>query len=178
MKPGIIIGVVVIVLLFVIFFNREPIFKVEKYGLTSPAYGKVYKVERNEYHTIISIVLDIFDIHAQYYPTDGVVSSHTYDRTGQFNLIFDLNKSAKNEKLITKMYDIYSDEITIMQIAGMTTRRIIHIDKKNTQVSKGDKLGRILLGSRVDIILPTKYIPQVKIDDYVNGPRTIIAIRE
>lgn len=173
----IIVGLIIVLILFLVFFSREPNITKINEGITSPAYGRVYKILQTPEQTTISIVLDIFDIHVQYYPTDGTVIDHIYDRTGKFNLIFDLNKSALNEKLITRMRDADGDLITVTQIAGLMTRRIVWTDKTDTKVTKGSKLGRILLGSRVDITLPAKYKISVQENDYVNGPESTIAIK-
>lgn len=171
------IGFVIVVILFLIFFNREPVVKEIADGLTSPAYGTVYKVSHDDtLHThTICIVLDVFDIHMQYYPIDCKVLEHTYDRTGKFNLIFDLNKSAENEKLITRVETADGEEISITQIAGLVTRRIVWVDNADKEVKKGDKLGRILLGSRVDITFPDTFDVVVKENQYVNGPETTLA---
>jgi phosphatidylserine decarboxylase len=169
------VAFIVVVVLFLIFFNREPHIKKIADGLTSPAYGTVYKVSTDGDKTTICIVLDVFDIHMQYYPIDGKVLSHTYDRTGKFNLIFNLNKSAENEKLITLMNDVDGHEISITQIAGLVTRRIVWYDKVNKDIDKGDKLGRILLGSRVDITFPSVYEVKVKESQYVYGPESTLA---
>lgn len=176
MKLNIALGIIVAVCLFIIFFNREPTIKHIADGLTSPAYGTVYKIDTNSTHTTIAIVLDVFDIHTQYYPIDCKVVSHKYDQTGVFNLIFDLNKSALNEKLITTILDDKGREITITQIAGLVTRRIVWYDNAMKDVKKADKLGKILLGSRVDITFPNDYKVSVKENQYTYGPETTLAM--
>jgi phosphatidylserine decarboxylase len=164
----------IVIALCVLFFGREYPIKELGDDLVAPAYGRVYRVETNGDKTTIAIVLTVMDIHAQYYPIDGEVISHVYDRNGQFNLVFDLNKSALNEKNITTMKH-GDDEIVITQISGIAARRILYTDRAGKSVRKGDKLGRILLGSRVDLTFPSRWQVEVKVGDYVYGPATTIA---
>jgi phosphatidylserine decarboxylase len=124
--------------------------------ITSPSYGKIYKIQKKENYICISIILTIFDVHFQYVPCTGYVRKITYDNNGIFNIILnDYNKTRYNEKMI---YEIESKngKIFVYQIAGFFFRRIVPYLKENTYVSKGDKLGLITFGSRVDIFLPSK----------------------
>lgn len=170
------IAVIVIVLaICILFFGREYPIKEIGDGLVGPAYGRVYRVETHDGKTTVAIVLTVMDIHAQYYPIDGEVVSHVYDRNGKFNLVFDLNKSALNEKNITTMRTDDGSEVIITQISGIAARRILCTDRTGQKVRKGDKLGRILMGSRVDLTFPSKWEVAVAEGDYVYGPATTIA---
>lgn len=157
-KVKIFIILILILCLIFLFLFREPIIKIlpRKNSVISPAYGKIYKIQQHQNYICISIILTIFDVHFQYVPYDGYISKIKYDNNGIFNIIFnDYIKTRYNEKMI---YEINSKngKIIVYQIAGYFFRRIVSCLKENTFVSKGDKLGLITFGSRVDICLPAK----------------------
>ena len=141
----------------ILFLFREPILTISSRDniITSPAYGKIYKIQKKNNYIYISIILTIFDVHFQYVPCDGYVRKITYDNNGIFNIVLnDYRKSRYNEKMI---YEIESKhgKIFVYQIAGFFFRRTISYINENTYVSKGDKLGLITFGSRVDICFPS-----------------------
>jgi phosphatidylserine decarboxylase len=68
------------------------------------------------------------------------------------------------------------DEILVRQIAGAMARRIINYNKKGMEVQKGEELGFIRFGSRVDIYLPLNYEVQVSMGDKVKGKESVIAL--
>lgn len=173
----------ILLVLFKIWFARKPPLHLNKYyaqsnTLISPAYGTIQKI----YHDldkkvyIVAIFLSPFDVHVQYYPTTGEVLEMTHDLNGRHALAFDLNKSQFNEKYITTMRDTQWNKIKITQIAGMFARRIETIYKVGKNVSIGEELGRIHLGSRVDIEFPDTYSVLVHEGQKVS-PNIIIAER-
>ena len=162
--------------LLVRWFNREPAIRRVAAGLVAPAYGRVYRVLRGASESTVSIVLTLLDVHAQYYPIGGIVISHTYDATGQLALVFDLNKSAQNEKVVTRLRADSGDEVRVTQIAGLAARRIQWRDRTGQRVAKGAPLGRILLGSRVDVSFPRRWRVVVREGDYVHGPESTLAL--
>ena len=181
--------IIILFLLIFLFLFREPILKKEylilpqKNNLNfvlnlntviSPAYGKIYKIQKIKNQICISIILTILDVHYQYVPCNGIINKITYDRNGIFNIIFsDYNKSKFNEKII---YEIKTNNgiVYVYQIAGFFFRRIIPYVKNKQKVLQGDKLGLITFGSRVDICLPKKYCNiLVKEGQYVNGGNVI-----
>jgi phosphatidylserine decarboxylase precursor-related protein len=144
--------------------------------IISPAYGTIKKINYNNINKTyeIAIFLNITDIHSQYYPVNGKVISMIYDLNGKYNLAFDLEKSKYNEKYITLIKDMNNNVIKITQIAGLLARRIQTPFKVGQYIKLGDYLGRILLGSRVDIEIPNKYKILIKENEYIS-PNKIIA---
>jgi phosphatidylserine decarboxylase len=142
-----------------LYLFREPELKKASLGtntIISPAYGKIYKIQKINCHICISIILTIFDVHYQYVPCDGVIKNTTYDRNGTFNIVYsDYDKTKLNEKMI---YEIKTGNGTVYvyQIAGFFFRRIIPYVKEKQKVAQGDKLGLITFGSRVDICVPIR----------------------
>jgi len=170
-----ILVILVIVLLFLYLF-REPQLNISysQNSIISPAYGKVYKIQKINNYICISIILTIFDVHFQYVPCNGYVNNITYDKSGIFNIVYsDYDKTRYNEKMI---YEIKSKfgKVFVYQIAGYFFRRVIPYLKKNTYVNKGDKLGLITFGSRVDICLPSKNLNLlIHENQYIKGGDTI-----
>lgn len=166
----------ILIFILLLWFYRTPTkHKTYKNNIvSSPAYGRIFKIEKNDKYINIIIILNIFDIHIQYYPINGKVIDHKYDTTGKFYIVNTLNKSKDNEKMITSIKTKYGI-VNVYQIAGLLVRRIIWDNKKGLNVKSGDKLGMIKFGSRVDLQIPIdKFNLSVKEGDYVNGSNTII----
>jgi len=166
-----------------------------------------YNPENNTYS--IAIFLSIFDIHWQLNPINGIIKDVKYDNTGKFELAFDLNKSRVNEKAITT-YSLKSNDtieapsgsdfpkenpnkvrettflnreehiLHLYQIAGKFARRIFTYVKPEQEVKKGEIMGLIAFGSRVDLIIENgdKFVCSVNKDDKVKGSKTIIGYWE
>ena len=166
------------------FYRKPPIYNYigENSSIVrGPAFGKVmlsqYFPDTNQF--IISIFLSVFDIHWQLHPVDGTIVSYHYDHTGKFELAFNYNKSKENEKTITIYQTKLSHHQIIMyQIAGTFARRIQTYCKIGENVQKGNIMGLILLGSRVDIIIPngSKFHCFVKKNDFINGSNTQLGL--
>lgn len=164
-----------IVLIFLIYFYRSPIITYPELSnnvITSPAFGTVCNISELQNTNSIAIFLSPMDVHIQYIPfMNSTVKSIEFDYNGKFELAYNVNKSKDNEKCITK----FDNGITITQIAGFLVRRIINECNVGDVMYRGDKMGMIKFGSRVDIELPKKYKILVKNGDKVD-PNTILAI--
>jgi phosphatidylserine decarboxylase len=143
---------------FLLFFYRYPFWlnlqNVDERAVSSPAYGTIMdirKEDNGDYY--IAIFLSPLDIHYQFAPITGEIIDKKYDATGKFELAYELNKSHQNEKAI---YTIRSKrgDFKVFQIAGKLVRRISTFCQVGQQVNRGDPLGLIHFGSRVDIIIP------------------------
>lgn len=177
----IILGTIILLLLFLINFYRNPNGKINKYDnriILAPSYGTVKEIKYEKNLVRIIIFLSPIDVHIQYCPTNGIVKKKIYDRTGQFNLAYKLNKSRYNEKCI-HILENENGPITIYQVAGFLTRRIDSWVCENQKVVSGEPLGIIHFGSRVDIELPFKNgkPPNIFInpEDKLTGGKQVIA---
>ena len=94
---------------------------------------------------------------------------------GSFHPAYILNKSRYNERNETIMYvPQIDDEIKIVQIAGQLARRIVTYPKKDDELDRGELIGIIKLGSRVDLFIPHNKIKLlVNVGDVVIGNKTI-----
>lgn len=143
----------------------------------APADGKIVSVEKikwnNTEYNSISIFMSIWNVHINWIPVTGSIQNKKYN-PGKFLMAANPKSSSENER---SSVEINTDNglIKITQVAGAVARRIITYPTLNQNVNPGEQLGFIKFGSRVDILLPTTYIPAVKIGDKVIGMNTILA---
>ena len=147
-------------LLFTLYFFRNP--KRKPIGtskqMVSPADGKVIQIINVDDSEIgnakqISIFLSIFNVHSQYVPIDSNVISSNYF-PGKYLLAFNHKTSNQNEQSVTLFKNEDNNKYKIKQIAGFIARRILNYMNPNQFVIKGQRLGFIRFGSRVEIIVP------------------------
>jgi phosphatidylserine decarboxylase len=169
-----------LLLLFCLNFFRDPKRKIpqEKGIIVSPADGKIVQIKPVDdpeigKSNLISIFLNVFNVHMNRTPIGGSVSNVQYKK-GKFLAAFNHSASDENEQ---SDISIHSTEgiIKVKQIAGLLARRIRCYVKKGNQINTGDKLGFIMFGSRVDIILPEHIDLRVKLGQKVKGGESIIA---
>ncbi|MDP6685098.1 MAG: phosphatidylserine decarboxylase family protein [Candidatus Marinimicrobia bacterium] len=169
-----------LLLLFCLNFFRDPKRKIpqEKGIIVSPADGKIVQIKPVEdpeigKSNLISIFLNVFNVHMNRTPIGGSVNKVQYKK-GKFLAAFNHSASDENEQ---SDISIHSTEgiIKVKQIAGLLARRIRCYVKKGNQINTGDKLGFIMFGSRVDIILPEHIDLRVKLGQKVKGGESIIA---
>jgi len=126
---------------------------------------------------LINIMMDLFDVHVQRSPVEGKVLS-TKHVLGKFrNAVYGskFQNGIENEKNEIIIENKKLGKIKIIQIAGFLARRIQCFVKKNQKVNKGKRIGRIVIGSQVTIILPKKVKLSIKKGDKVKAGETIIA---
>ena len=147
----------------------------------SPADGKVVGVDEVEEPyfvkgrcTRISIFLSILDVHMNYAPVDGVVDWVRYQE-GQFQWAFAPKASDLNENQRIGISSSRFGKILVRQIAGAVARRIVLFKKVAERVNKGERIGMIKFGSRVEIYIPPALLVRVKTGDRVAGGLTILA---
>ena len=170
-----------IFLLFSLYFFRNPVRKIlgDPKQMISPADGKVIQIIDVDDVDIgkarqISIFLSVFNVHSQYVPIDCKVLSSIYN-PGKFLIAYNHKTSSDNEQTVTLFENNYNQKFKIKQIAGLIARRILNYMHIGNQHIKGDRLGFIRFGSRVEIIVPqNSFEIQVKNGDLVRSNLTII----
>ncbi len=166
--------------LFCLNFFRDPVRSIpsEKSIVVAPADGKVVKIEYindsniGESSQLVSIFLNVFNVHVNRVPIDGLVES-VERKQGRFLAAFNHIASDENEQVIT-IINNESGKYKIKQIAGLIARRILCYAKEDMKLNKGDRLGFIRFGSRTDIIMPKKITLKVEVGHKVIGGETII----
>lgn len=167
---------------FCIFFFRNPmrLIPVDPDAIVSPADGKIMIAQSLSPHTTshpkykIAIFLSILDVHINRSPISGTVKKISY-HPGTFALAYRTKDSELNEKNEIRLEDDLGRKVTVTQIAGWIARRIVCYPKEQTFVNRGDRIGLIQFGSRVDLIIEGDIKPHIKVGDSVKGGSSVLA---
>ena len=151
--------VVLIFLIFSLYFFREPNRTPigESNEMVSPADGKIISIDEIQDPEVgdaynIAIFLSVFNVHSQYVPINSSVISTNY-YAGKYLMAFNPKTSEENEQSVTLFINEDKYKYKVKQIAGLIARRILNYMTHDQQVIKGDRLGFIRFGSRVEIIV-------------------------
>lgn len=160
---------------FICYFFRNPKRTIPqgKNLVVSPADGKVVKIAQLPDGTrTISIFLNIFNVHVNRSPISGRLEGLEYKR-GKFKVAFDEEASKVNEQNILT---ISSPDATVVvrQIAGLIARRVLCWKKPGELLERGELIGLIRFGSRVDVTVPECVGILVRIGDRVRGGSSVI----
>ena len=122
----------------------------------------------------VSIFMNVFNVHSQRSPVDGVVTQVKYAKGLFVNAAFD-KASSDNERnaLVIRLDD--GREISCVQVAGLIARRILCYVHEGDRLARGQRYGFIRFGSRVDVYLPPGSVPRVAIGDKVSASSTVLA---
>ena len=170
--------------IYIFYFFRDPNRTIPLDGfIVSPADGTItyigdantpFDIENNnQLYTKISIFLSIFDVHVNRMPIDGTIKEIKYISGKFINATLD-KSSEQNEKNIIKINN-GTDDYFVVQIAGLIARRIVCNINKNQDLKKGERIGIIKFGSRVDLYLPKSNKVLVSKGQKVIGGETIIS---
>jgi len=164
--------------LFCLYFFRDPERNIPDGPVAvSPADGKVVAVlTDSSASTRVSIFLNIFDVHVNRAPIAGNIKKVEYTK-GQFLVASREIASSRNERN-TVTIEGQETSVGFSQIAGLIARRIVFYKKLGDQVAKGERVGLIKFGSRVDVFLGPEWEIAVKMGDHVAGGSTILARRK
>ena len=172
-----------LVSIFILQFFRDPPREVPKgEGLVlCPADGKVIVVgvTKDPYRggvdaLKISMFMNVFNVHSQRSPVDGVIKDIAYTKGLFVNASFD-KASADNERNALIIRTDSGTEISCVQVAGLIARRILCYVKPGDRLFAGQRYGFIRFGSRVDVYLPPDSKPRVAIGDAVCATTTVLA---
>ncbi|HEY3130506.1 MAG TPA: phosphatidylserine decarboxylase family protein [Acidobacteriota bacterium] len=165
-----------ILALFVIFFFRDPEREIPaKDGMiVSPADGKVVRIAtgKGNLPLQVSIFLSVFDVHVNRAPIEGRVTRMEH-RKGSFKAAFDDAASLENERNIVDI-EGGNHSVEVVLIAGLIARRIVSWISPGDRLERGQRIGLIRFGSRVDLFLPRDVELHVKKGDHVRGGASII----
>jgi phosphatidylserine decarboxylase len=122
----------------------------------------------------ISVFMNVFDVHVNRMPADGVVTALAY-RPGRF-LNASLDKASEhNERQSVRMTTADGKDLAVVQIAGLVARRILCWVGDGQQVGAGERFGMIRFGSRVDVYLDDGMIPLAVAGQKAIGGETVLA---
>jgi phosphatidylserine decarboxylase len=121
----------------------------------------------------ISIFLSVFNVHVNRSPIGGVLSRVRY-RKGEYLNAMNPASADRNEQNAVTVKGV-GFEITFKQIAGLLARRIVFNFAEGDAVERGQRVGLIKFGSRVDVILPAEAVLKVKVGENVKGGASVLA---
>ncbi len=165
--------------LFFLWFFRDPerIIPEASGAVVSPGDGKVTDVSSVSIgglpRTRISIFLSVFDVHVNRSPVTGVIREARYQK-GKFLNAMNPASAEHNEQ---NTVSVEGDGHTVIfkQIAGLLARRIVFTKKVGDSVRRGERVGLIKFGSRVDVLLDASARVEIKVGDRVKGGSSVLA---
>jgi phosphatidylserine decarboxylase len=171
--------VLVLLALFVFSFFRDPqrVIPAEHGAVVSPGDGRVVVVAEEENAgkpgKRVSIFLAVWNVHVNRSPVAGTITKMEY-RPGKFLAAMRERASVENEQ---NVFTLSTDagEIVFKQIAGLIARRVVSWKKTGDKVSRGERIGLVRFGSRVDLWVPKKAEIMVKLGENVKGGSSVLA---
>ncbi len=147
---------------FFLLFFRDPDRTIGD-GIVIPADGRIREISNVVDPdvgkcTLISTFMNVYNVHVNRMPFDGIIEEVVH-HPGSHLPAFK-KESEKNERVVITIKTEIGI-IKIIQIAGTLARRIVPYIKKGDTLKKGEKIGIIRLGSRVDVYLPSKSIKKI-----------------
>jgi phosphatidylserine decarboxylase len=168
---------------FFAYFFRDPERTVpqEEDAIVSPADGKVVLVDEVLEEKFlgrpakrVGIFMNVFDVHVNRSPMAGTVMV-TKHQPGKFKIACCQGADQVNEQQATLLEGEDGRRVLLVQIAGLLARRIIPYVQPGQQLEKGERLGMICFGSRVDLYLPPEAEILVKVGDKVQAGSSVLA---
>lgn len=167
---------------FLLNFFRDPARRGSdrEVDVLSPADGTVIQIREVEDGAIwpgltrqISIFMSVFDVHVNRAPISGKIVHYRYN-PGRKIAAFAEKSSMENEQNLIVIDDGRA-QVAFKQIAGLLARRIVFDRKEGDSIARGERIGMIKFGSRVDLFLPAKAEIRVAVRDKVKVGLTVLA---
>jgi phosphatidylserine decarboxylase len=172
-------AVLVFLALFTFSFFRDPerVIPSEAGAVVSPGDGRVVVVTDEENAgrpgKRISIFLAVWNVHVNRSPATGTIIKMEY-RPGKFLAAMRERASVENEQNVFTL-STEAGEMVFKQIAGLIARRVVSWKKPGDKVSRGERIGLVRFGSRVDVWVPREAEILVKLGQNVKGGASVLA---
>jgi phosphatidylserine decarboxylase len=164
---------------FFLWFFRDPerTIPAEPGAVVSPGDGKVTDVctvaDGDRKQLRVSIFLSVFDVHVNRSPIAGILREARYQRGKFLNAMSPTSAEQNEQNIVTVEGD--GQKIVFKQIAGLLARRIVFYPKIGDRLERGQRVGLIKFGSRVDVLLDASARVSVKVGDRVKGGASVLA---
>lgn len=149
--------------------------------VVAPADGRIVVIEEVDEHEyfhdrrlMISIFMSITNVHANWFPVDGVVK-YVGHQNGRFMKAWLPKASTENERSMVVIETSEGHTVMARQIAGAVARRIVTYAEVGEDCYIDEHMGFIKFGSRVDVYLPLDTEVCVKMGQSTVGNETVIA---
>jgi phosphatidylserine decarboxylase len=162
---------------FSFFRNPERVIPAQPGVIVSPGDGRVVVVQDEDYDgkpgKRVSIFLAVWNVHVNRAPAAGRITKMEY-RPGKFMAAMRASASAENEQ---NVFTLATDagELVFKQIAGLIARRVVSWKKTGDVVARGERIGLVRFGSRVDLWVPREAEIVVRVGQNVKGGSSILA---
>ena len=168
----------VLLALLVLNFFRDPERSIaaEPGAIVSPADGKVVQivVESHDEQPVrrVSIFMSALDVHVNRSPIEGVIRDVSYQK-GAFHVASQPRASVENEQ---NVFTVEGEQGTLVvrQIAGALARRIVFWKRPGDRLMRGERVGLIKFGSRVDVLLDPEVELRVKVGDHIRAGSDVL----
>jgi phosphatidylserine decarboxylase len=148
--------------------------------VVAPGDGKIIAIEEEfeprylkEKSVRISIFLNVFDVHVNRLPCEGLVEDIAY-QPGQFLVASRPEATLRNEQNAVMLKTHSGAKVLCVQVAGLIARRIVCWVGIGDRVQRGERYGLIRFGSRMDTFLPLGSVIRTAVGDRVKGGETIL----
>jgi len=164
---------------FVFYFFRDPerALPASPSAVVSPADGRVLEVIEEPLEgrpgNRISIFLSVFNVHVNRSPVAARIESVDY-RPGKFYAAMKARASTENEQNVIRL-DSGRGPVIVKQIAGWVARRVLQWKPVGASLARGERLGMIRFGSRVELWLPSEARVTVRPGENVKGGSSVVA---
>ena len=166
--------------LLILNFFRDPDRKIptESGVIVSPADGRVVQVveENPEGQPVrrVSIFMSPLDVHVNRAPISGTIQEVSYQK-GAFHVASQPRASFENEQ---NVFTIEGEQgkVVVRQIAGVLARRIVFWKKPGDRLERGERVGLIKFGSRVDVLLDSEVELRIKVGDHIQAGSSILGL--
>ncbi len=167
---------------FVLWFFRDPSRPLPEAPelVVAPGEGRVIRIDRVDEPTFlrgpanrISIFLSVFDVHVQRAPVSGTVEHRAYT-PGAYAVAW-LDKASEDNEQASLGIATTHGRVLVRQIAGLVARRIVTDPAEGERVVRGQRIGLIRFGSRVDLFLPTEWEITCRVGDRALVGATVLA---
>ena len=167
---------------FILQFFRDPAREVpdDPRAVVSPADGRIVEVSRARDPWLerdalkISVFMNVFNVHSNRAPVDGVVKERWYFPGAFVNAALD-KASTSNERNALWLRTLEGHDVTCVQVAGLIARRILCYVGAGDELGRGERFGFIRFGSRVDVYLPPDAEPKAAIGEKVYASSSVLA---
>jgi phosphatidylserine decarboxylase len=168
--------------LFILQFFRDPAREVpdDPRAVVSPADGRIVEVSRAQDPYLkrdalkVSVFMNVFNVHSNRSPVDGVVKERWYFPGAFLNAALD-KASLANERNALWLQTADGRDVTCVQVAGLIARRILCYVGAGAELRRGQRFGFIRFGSRVDLYLPPDAQVKAAIGEKVYAAESVLA---
>ncbi len=156
--------------IFMLFFHRDPDRLPRGEGMISPADGRIIAATKRG----ITIFMGPSDVHVNRAPLAGTVRKTEHIKGGHFPAFLARAKNNQQNRITLETSD---GDVELRQITGTLVREIVCYVRPGDRVARGERIGMIRFGSRVEVTMPEGYGLEIKLGDKVRAGETVIAVK-